>query len=75
MIALAALLALWFVDEGGAPDGGAAASALGWLSLTRHLDALMRGVFASDDVTYFALLIVTCLVFTVRRLDALRLGA
>ena len=73
--ALAALLALWFVDEGGAPDGGPVASALGWLSLTRHLDALMRGVFASDDVAYFVLLVVTCLVFTVRRLDALRLGA
>jgi len=72
---LALLLALWFVNEGGAGQGGAAASALGWLSLTRHVDALMRGVFASDDLAYFALLILTCLVFTVRRLDALRLGA
>ena len=74
MTALAVLLALWFIDAGGAAAPGGPAEALAWLSLTRHADALMRGVFASADVAYFLLLIVTFLVFTVRRLDALRRG-
>lgn len=73
MGALGILVALWFVDSGGA-SGGGPAEALAWLSLTRHADALMRGVFASDDLAYFALLIAAFLVFTIRRLDALRLG-
>jgi hypothetical protein len=34
----------------------------------------MRGVVSSADVAYFLLLIATFLVFTVRRLDALRRG-
>ena len=70
--ALGLLLGLWFVNGDGAT--GIAAAALDWLSLTGHTDALMRGVFASDDVAYFVLLTTTFLVFTVRRLDALRLG-
>lgn len=74
VVTLGLLMALWFVDFGGATAAGAPAEALAWLSLTRHADALMRGVFASDDLAYFVLLIVTALVFTVRRLDALRLG-
>lgn len=71
---LALLLALWLLDAGGATAPGGSAEALVWLSLTRHADAFMRGVFASSDVAYFVLLIVTFLVFTVRRLDALRRG-
>ncbi len=74
MGALGLVLALWFIDFGGATASGGPAQALAWLSLTRHADALMRGVFATADVAYFAILIVTFLVFTVRRLDALRLG-
>jgi len=72
--ALAVLLALWFMDSGGATAAGGSAQALASLSLTRHADALMRGIFASADVAYFLLLIATFLVFTVRRLDALRRG-
>jgi ABC-2 type transport system permease protein len=74
MGALGLLLALWFIDFGGATGAGGPAEMLAWFSLTRHADALMRGVFASEDLAYFAILIVTFLVFTVRRLDALRLG-
>jgi ABC-2 type transport system permease protein len=74
MGALGLLLGLWFIDFGGATGSGGPAEALAWLSLTRHADALMRGVFASDDLAYFALLITGFLVFTLRRLDALRLG-
>jgi len=74
MGALGLLLALWFVDSGGATQGGGPAEALAWLSLTRHADAFMRGVFSTADLAYFLILITTFLVFTVRRLDALRLG-
>jgi ABC-2 type transport system permease protein len=74
MGALGLLLALWFIDAGGATGSGGPAELFAWLSLTHHMDALMRGVFASADVAYFVILITTFLVFTVRRLDALRLG-
>ena len=74
MGALGLLLGLWFIDFGNATASGGPAEALAWLSLTRHADALMRGVFASGDLAYFVLLILGFLVFTVRRLDALRLG-
>jgi ABC-2 type transport system permease protein len=71
---LAILLTLWFAHTSSTGVEGSAAQVLQWLSLTRHVDALMRGVFSSVDVAYFLILIATFLVFAVRRLDALRLG-
>ena len=71
---LALLLTLWFAHTSATGIEGVAAQVLAWLSLTRHADALMRGVFSTGDVAYFFILISTFLVFAVRRLDALRLG-
>ena len=72
--ALAIVLVLWFAHTSSTNADGLAAQVLSWLSLTRHANPLMRGVFSSGDVAYFVTLIVTFLVFTVRRLDALRRG-
>jgi ABC-2 type transport system permease protein len=71
---LAILLTLWFAHTSSTGLDGSAAQVLAWLSLTRHVDALMRGVFSSSDIAYFIILITTFLIFAVRRLDALRLG-
>jgi ABC-2 type transport system permease protein len=71
---LAISLGLWFAHTPSTGVEGTAGPVLAWLSLTRHADALMRGAFSSADLAYFFILIAIFLVFTVRRLDALRLG-
>lgn len=62
-----ALLFLWLLDWAG--EGG---SLLGQLSLMRHYQALLQGVFDSADVIYYLLFIVTFLVLSIQRLDAQR---
>jgi len=71
---LAIVLVLWFAHTSSTGAEGIAAQVLAWLSLTGHVNPLLRGVFSSADIAYFLILISTFLVFTVRRLDALRLG-
>lgn len=66
------LLLLWIIDW----TSGARAEVSGvlnYLSLTRHYEPLLRGMFNSVDVAYYALFIVAFLVLAVRRLDAERL--
>lgn len=72
--ALAIMLVLWFSQSASSGTEGVAAQILSWLSLPTHSNALMRGVFSSADIAYFLILITTFVVFTIRRLDALRLG-
>ncbi|MDP1708956.1 MAG: ABC transporter permease subunit [Gammaproteobacteria bacterium] len=66
------LLLLWIIDWAG--DKGTPASGLfGYLSLVRHYESFLKGVFNSADVLYYLLFIVTFLVLAIRRLDADRL--
>lgn len=66
------LLLLWILDWAG--DKGAPASGLfGYLSLVRHYESFLRGVFNSADMLYYLLFIATFLVLAIRRLDADRL--
>lgn len=66
-----ALLLLWILDWAGpARDEG---GVLAYLSLLRHYQPLLRGVFDSADVAYYLLVILTFLALAVRRLDAQRL--
>ena len=74
IIALALLLILWFAHSSATGGEGIAAQVLSWLSVTQHMNALMRGVFSSTDIAYFLIMIAGFLIFTIRRLDALRLG-
>ncbi len=62
-----ALLFLWLLDWAGEGD-----SLLGQLSLMRHYQALLQGVFDSADVIYYLLFIATFLVLSIQRLDAQR---
>lgn len=68
------LLLLWIIDlaSGSLPEG-ASSGLLGYLSLQRHYEALLRGMFDSSDVAYYLLVVLTALVLSVRRLDADRL--
>jgi ABC-2 type transport system permease protein len=65
-----ALLMLWIIDwSGDGGDGGL----LAWLSMVRHYESLLRGVFRSSDLAYYLIVIVTFIVLTIRRLDSWRL--
>ncbi|QKT04200.1 ABC transporter permease subunit [Ectothiorhodospiraceae bacterium 2226] len=70
----AVLLLLWIIDWAGARvTPGDDAPLLAYVSMLRHYEALLRGVFDSSDVIYYLLFILTFLVLSVRRLDADRL--
>ncbi len=65
------LLLLWIIDWAGQSAG--ASGALGYLSMLRHYESLIKGLFDSTDVAYYLILIVTFLGLSMRRLDADRL--
>ncbi len=67
------LLLLWILDAASS-GGGQSSVLLGQLSMLNHYDPLLKGVFDTADVAYFALFIVLFLGLSVRRLDAERLS-
>jgi ABC-2 type transport system permease protein len=72
-LSLGILLFLWLADRaGGTEEGGF--SLFQWLSLTNHLQFLMRGLVRSADLAYFLVLIVLPLTLSVQRLAGLRRG-
>ena len=67
------LLLLWILDwAGNNAEGGQGSDVLAYLSILRHYEALLKGVFNSADVIYYLLFITVFLVLSVRRLDAER---
>lgn len=66
------LLMLWIVDWIGSSVGGGQ-SLLGYLSLLKHHQAMLEGVFNTGDVAYYLLLIVGFLGLAIRQLDRERL--
>lgn len=67
------LLGLWIIDWVGAGRGGDYGGLLGYFSMLRHYESLLKGVFDSSDVIYYLLFISTFIVLSIRRLDADRL--
>ncbi len=65
------LLLLWIIEISGQSAGGSTVFA--YLSLQRHYEALLRGLFNSSDILYYLLFIATFLILSIRRLDADRL--
>ena len=66
------LLLLWIVDWAGSTDA-AGSSTLAQLSMLRHYEPLLKGLFSSADVAYYLLVTLLFTGFTVRRMDAYRL--
>lgn len=64
------LLAFWIVDTVGTSQ--AASPLFNYLSLQRHNDALLLGLFRSQDVIYYLLFSAAFLGLTIRRLDNTR---
>ena len=66
------LLLLWIVDWAGDSEASGN-SALAQLSMLRHYESLLKGMFNSADVAYYLLVILLFIGFTIRRMDASRL--
>lgn len=66
------LLLLWIVDAAGT-TGSESDRVISYISILRHYQPMLKGVFSSSDIIYFFLLVSTCLILSIRRLDADRL--
>jgi ABC-2 type transport system permease protein len=66
------LLLLWILDWAG-NSGLDSTSLMAYLSMLRHYEPLLKGLFNSTDVAYYLLVIILFLGFSIRRLDATRL--
>lgn len=66
------LLMLWIIDWLGSSVGNGQ-SVLAYLSILKHHQAMLEGVFKSSDIAYYLLLITGFLVLTIRQLDRERL--
>jgi ABC-2 type transport system permease protein len=66
------LLLLWIVDWAGNTDTSGS-NTLAQLSMLRHYEPLLKGLFNSADVAYYLLVIALFIGFTIRRMDATRL--
>lgn len=67
-----ALLMLWIIDWVGETAGGGQ-NVAAYLSILRHHQSMLEGVFNSSDLAYYLILITTFLVLTIRQLDRDRL--
>lgn len=68
------LLLLWILDWTGNNGTGLGISGgmFGYLSMLRHYELLLKGMFDSSDVFYYVLLVILFLGLSVHRLDAHR---
>jgi len=66
------LLLLWILDWAG-NSGMDTSNLLAYLSMLRHYEPLLKGLFSSSDVVYYLLVTTLFLGFSIRRLDATRL--
>jgi ABC-2 type transport system permease protein len=67
------LLLLWIIDWAGSSDGQTS-GLFAYLSMLRHYQTLLKGLFHSTDVIYYLLIIFLFLGLSIRRLDADRLS-
>lgn len=69
----AALFILWILNLAASSATERVADVLSYMSLLRHFNALLQGMFNSVDVVFYLLLTVLFLILTIWRLDAERL--
>ncbi|MHB8254216.1 MAG: ABC transporter permease [Acidiferrobacter sp.] len=68
------LFLLWVIDYAG-HGRGTGGMIVAYLSIVNHYEPFLRGFFNSSNVVYYVVLSLTCLIFSIRRLDADRVGA
>ncbi|MEX2516289.1 MAG: ABC transporter permease subunit [Gammaproteobacteria bacterium] len=69
----AVLFVLWIINLAAGGAGEQVGAMLSYLSLLKHFEAQLAGVFNSADVIYYLLVMLTFVVLTIWRLDAERL--
>ena len=69
----AVLFVLWILNLAASSASDRVADVLSYMSLLRHFNALLQGMFNSVDVVFYLLLTVLFLILTIWRLDAERL--
>lgn len=67
-----ALLLLWVIDW--AENASQQSGVLSYLSITHHYQPLLKGLFSTQDIIYYLLLIALFLILSIHRLDAERIG-
>ena len=67
------LLLLWILDWAGSNSPGGIKGAFGYLSMLRHYELLLKGMFDSSDMIYYLLLVILFLGLSVHRLNADRI--
>jgi ABC-2 type transport system permease protein len=67
----AVLFLLWIIDWAG--NSGGEFSILSWLSLMNHFQPMTQGQINTEDLGFFAIVISSFLLLTIRRLDRERL--
>ncbi len=67
------ILLLWIIDWLG-ENLADSQTIVNYLSLLKHHQALIEGVFDSSDICYYLILMITFLVLTIRRLQGERLS-
>lgn len=67
------LLLLWIIDWAGNSQNEAS-GLFSYLSMLRHYQSLLKGVFNSTDVVFYLLIVITFLTLSIHRLDADRLS-
>ncbi|VAW80112.1 Gliding motility-associated ABC transporter permease protein GldF [hydrothermal vent metagenome] len=69
---LGTLMLLWIIDWNG-DNNENVTSLIHYLSIKTHLDFFLKGIFSTQDLTYYLLLTFVFLVLGIRRLDQKRL--
>ncbi len=67
------LLLLWILDWAGSNSPGGIKGVFGYLSMLRHYELLLKGMFDSSDMIYYLLLVILFLGLSVHRLNADRI--
>lgn len=68
----AVLFVLWIINVAGNSASERMAQVFSWLSLLRHYDNLLNGMFNSVDVIYYLLITAGFIILSIWRLDARR---
>lgn len=68
-----ALFIMWIINLAGLNASEKMAGVFSYLSLLRHYNSLLDGIFNSVDVLYYLILSSCCIILTIWRLDAERL--
>jgi ABC-2 type transport system permease protein len=66
---LAAVFGLWLIDVA----GSSISTKIKMLSPTVHFQSINTGLLSSQDIAYFLLFSITCLLLAIRRLDNSRI--